>query len=301
MTPQEAGFLLLASSLGDPGRRPLTLAQLRTLGGRAAALRARGMEDRSLCLQDLTQLGYGPQEAGRILALLDQGGLLRSYLRRAQSLGIRCLTRISPGYPSRLTRALGREAPPVVWLLGDCSLLQTPCMAVVGSRELRPENRAFAVEAGAQIARQGFTLVSGGARGADSAAQEACRRAGGCAVIVLADSLAARAKAPLPPGLLYCSLDSFDLPFSPHRALGRNPIIHILAEKTLVAQTALGSEGTWSGTAGNLKHGWSPVFLYDDGSAGARALLERGAAPVTAKQLADLRSLTPAQCAFFAP
>lgn len=300
MTPQETGFLLLASSLGDPGRRPLTLAQLRTLGSRAAALRARDM-NRPLCLQDLTQLGYGPQEAGRILALLEQDESLRAYLRRAWSLGIRCLTRISPGYPGRLTRALGREAPPVVWLLGDCSLLQAPCIAVVGSRELRPENRAFAAEAGAQIARQGFTLVSGGARGADTAAQEACRRAGGSAVVILADSLAVRAKTPPAPGLLYCSLDSYDLPFSSQRALGRNPAIHILAEKTLVAQTALRTGGTWAGTADNLKHGWSPVFLNDDGSAGARALLERGAAPVTRKQLADLRSLTPAQCAFFAP
>lgn len=300
MTPREAGFLLLASSLGDPGRRPLTLAQLRTLGRRALTLRDQ-RRDRSLCGQDLAQLGYGPQEAGRILALLDQTAQLSAYLDRARSLGIRCLTRISPGYPSRLLRALGREAPPVLWLLGDAALLQSSCVALVGSRELRPENQAFAMEVGAQIARQGFTLVSGGARGADTAAQEACRREGGAAVVILADSLAARAKAPLAPGLLYCSLDSFDLPFSPHRALGRNPIIHILAEKTLVAQTALQTGGTWAGTADNLKHGWSPVFLNDDGSAGARALLERGAVPVTRKQLTDLRSLTPAQCAFFAP
>lgn len=300
MTPREAGFLLLASSLGDPGRRPLTLAQLRTLGSRASALRARNM-DRPLCLQDLTRLGYGPQEADRILGLLEQTARLRAYLNRAGSLGIQCLTRISPGYPGRLTSALGREAPPVLWLLGDCSALRNPCVAVVGSRELRPENRAFATEAGAQIARQGFTLVSGGARGADTAAQEACRRAGGSAVVVVADSLASRAKAPPAPGLLYCSLDSYDLPFSPRRALGRNPILHILAEKTLVAQTALRTGGTWAGTADNLKHGWSPVFLNDDGSAGARALLERGATPVTRKQLTDLRSLRPAQRTFFAP
>ena len=39
MTPREEGFLLLASQLGDPGRKPLTLPQLRNL-----SLRMRGMK-----------------------------------------------------------------------------------------------------------------------------------------------------------------------------------------------------------------------------------------------------------------
>ena len=172
---------------------------------------------------------------------------------------------------------------------------QTPCLSLVGSRELKGEARAFARRAGEEMARQGYTLVSGGARGTDREGQEACLAAGGRVIAVLA----APQGAPPVPNLLLCWEDSFDLPFSPARALSRNRIIHILGEKTLVAQTSPGFGGTWNGTEENLRRGWSPVFFFDDGSPGAQALIERGATAVGMSQLKHLSALFPAQTTFF--
>ena len=96
--------------------------------------------------------------------------------------------------------------------------------------------------------------------------------------------------------MLFLSEGGWTLPFSATRALSRNRLIHAMGEKTLVAQTGFGSGGTWSGTLDNLRHGWSTVFVHDDGSMGAAALIARGAEPVAA--LTSLRALEPAQARF---
>ena len=138
-------------------------------------------------------------------------------------------------------------------------------------------------------AREGFTLVSGGANGADTAAQEACLAAGGKVICFVPDELSRYA-----PGenLLYCSADGYDLSFSSSRALRRNYFIHALGEKVFVAQCPNTSGGTWSGTSDNLKHRWSEVYVLCDGSDGAEALMALGAVGVDENlpPLADLLS-----------
>ena len=62
------------------------------------------------------------------------------------------------------------------------------------------------------------------------------------------------------------------------------------------AQTGFGKGGTWSGSLDNLQHEYSPLFVFDDKSEGARALCARGATPVQA--LTSLQALTPAQLSF---
>ena len=279
MNPREAGFLLLGSCLGDPARHPLTPAQLQRLAAniRRQPMPAPGGEE--LTRSHLRALGCTEPEAAQILALLKEEDRLAPYLR----------------YPPRLITAMGDRAPAVLWFSGNLSLLQTPCLSLVGSRELRDANRAFARAAGAEMATQGYTLVSGGARGADQQAQEACLAAGGQVIAILA----APCPPPTDPNVLLCWEDSFDLPFSPARALSRNRIIHALGEKTLVAQVTLGSGGTWRGSEENLRRGWSPVFLFDDRSPGALALMERGATGIGMAQLADFPALLPAQTTLF--
>ena len=82
MNPRERGFLLLTSHLGDPERKVLTVAQLRSL-----ALRMRDMEQpaesRDLKKTDLTRLGFDDEFAERIVSLLEQEDLLDGHLSRA--------------------------------------------------------------------------------------------------------------------------------------------------------------------------------------------------------------------------
>ena len=289
MTEKELGFLLLTSRFGNPERKVLTTAQLRILSQRMHTLSAPS-EDRDLEESDLVALGYGRDMAQRILSLLEEGELLAHYLRRGERLGCVPISRVSPMYPATLKIKLGVEAPGCFWAKGDLSLLDTPMVALVGSRDINPENQGFAEEVGRQAALQGYTLVSGNARGADRIAQKACLKAGGRVISIVADSLAEKT---LQNRVLYLSEDDFDEEFSAQRALSRNRLIHCLGEKVFVAQSNLEKGGTWDGTVKNLRYGWSSVFCCYDGSDAMIALSQMGATLIRREELADISGLMP--------
>ena len=287
MNPRERGFALLSSHLGDPSRRPLTAPQLRVLARRVEDME-RMEPDRDLTVRDLTALGYGMEMAERIVGLLAEEDVLDHYLSRGRRAGCTPITRVSPEYPLLMRKNLGLDSPGILWARGDLQLLNTPAAALVGSRDLEPENRRFARELGRQAALQGLTLVSGNARGADRAAQTAALEAGGAVISIVADELA---KQPLEEKILYLSEDGFAESFSAARALSRNRCIHAMVWRTFVAQTASGMGGTWDGAVKNLRAGWSSVYCFDDGSEGIRRLCDMGAVPVRMADLADLSAL----------
>ena len=284
MNPREQGFLLLSSHLGNPERKVLTDAQLRTLADRVVQAK-RLQEDRDLTVRDLIALGYGREIAQRILSLLEETELLEYYIRRGEKFGCTPVTRVSPDYPLILRQRLGLDSPGCLWAKGDLSILNTPAIALVGSRNLKEPNRKFAVELGRQAARQGLTLVSGNARGADRAAQNACLEAGGRVISIVADELA---KQPLQENVLYLSEEDFDAPFSSQRALSRNRCIHALGRMVFVAQSDLGKGGTWDGTVKNLRFGWSPVACFRDGSEASIQLEQMGVYLVGQEDLAEM-------------
>ena len=287
MTPREAGFLLLTSQLGNPERKVLTAAQLRELTRRMAAI-PRLTEDRDLELRDLMILGYNREMAMRILGLLEERELLEYYVNRGKKTGCIPITRVSSGYPAALRIRLGGEAPGVLWARGDLSVLDTPGIALVGSRDLNPENRRFAEEAGRQAANQELTLISGNARGADVTAQNACLRAGGKVISIVADSLVSHS---IRDNVLYLSEDGFDEEFSAQRALSRNRCIHAMGALVLVAQANLQKGGTWDGTSRNLRFGWSRVCCFNDGSDAAQVLEQMGAELIAMEELSDFGAL----------
>lgn len=295
MTSKERGFLLLTSQLGDRDCRPLSAAQLRSLSDRVRIME-RPTEDRELEFSDLIALGYRVEMAKRILELLDREEQLDHYLNRGRKLGCMPLTRVSPGYPTCVRKRIGLEAPGCLWAKGDLSLLEAPKVSLVGSRDILERNRKFAEEVGIQAARQGFVLVSGNARGADKTAQEACLRAGGRVISVVADGLA---KQLVRERMLYLSEDCFDGEFSAQRALSRNRVIHVLGRCVFVAQSSFQTGGTWDGTVKNLRFGWSPVRCFDDGSPAMELLVQMGAELVRLEELADLAALTKGERTLF--
>lgn len=284
MIPAERGFLLLTSHLADPERKPLTVAQFRELTARARQMGVPAV-DRDLCEEDLVAMGCGREFARRVLLLLSHEEQLQWYLEKGRSCGCVLVTRLDPVYPGRVRRMLALEAPAVLWAKGELSLLGRPKLSLVGSRDLHPENRRFAEAAGVEAAKRGFCLVSGNARGADSAAQESCLRSGGNVISVVADALS---KLPEREGVLYLAEEGYDLPFAPRRAISRNRVIHTLSTKTLIAQCALGKGGTWDGTVKNLKYGWSDVYCFRDGSPACRELSQRGAIPISPGELPNI-------------
>lgn len=188
MTGAERGYLLLCCHLGSPERRPLSPAQFRKLARRIRDAE-KAPDDRELEIGDLTALGYGPADAAHILELLSEEALLERYLRKAAKSGCVPLTRLTPGYPRRILKALGDDAPGCIWARGDLSILESCGIALVGSRELHPKNEQFARQVGREAAGQGLVLISGNARGADRTAQNACLAVGGQVISIVADAL----------------------------------------------------------------------------------------------------------------
>ena len=295
MTGAEMGFLLLSSQLGNPDRKVLTTAQLRVLGQRVRQLQVDD-PNRDLTQRDLQALGYGEDMARRILALLDETELLEHYCMRSIKAYCTYLSRICAAYPEALRQKLGDDSPGVLWAKGDLSLLTRPKVALVGSRELLPENREFAKEVGRQAALQGYVLVSGNARGADKAAQDACLAAGGQVISVVADKLESHS---IRPNVLYLSEDGFDCDFSAQRAISRNRVIHALGGKTFVAQCGYQAGGTWDGSVKNLRFGWSTVYCFEDGSPAQSLLQEMGANAVTMEELSNISDLNNRNISLF--
>lgn len=295
MNPREKGFLLLTSHLGNPDRRVLTPAQLRTLADRVRMM-PKPESDRDLEETDLVSLGYGREMAERIIGLLAEEDLLHRYCARARQSACQPVTRVSDQYPKLLRKRLMPDQPGCLWAKGDMSLLETACISLVGSRDLNPENQAFAEAVGYMAARKGFTLVSGNARGADRTAQESCLRAGGKVISIVADELE---KHPLRQRMLYLSEDGFDEPFSSQRALSRNRCIHALGQVTFVAQVRMQKGGTWDGTAKNLRHGWSPVICFRDGSEASQELEQMGAYLMDISELEDFSADLHGENTFF--
>ena len=295
--------MLLLFGLFD-GEKPMGIRTYRSLRKMLEVL-GPGDPEGDVTREALIRLGQTPAEAASIAEKLRQEYRLDRHLDTLSRLGISVATRISPEYPARLREALGDRTPMLLYWAGNPALFQTECVSLVGSRKLREPGRRFAAAAGRAAAEQGLTYVSGGAAGADTAGFEAAMAAKGTAVLFLADSLQRRMETlrqELETGrVLLVSRESYDLPFSVSRAYDRNDLIHAMGRKVLVAQSDYGAGGTWQGVMENLKHGWSPVFVWDGTpeEPGTRGLLERGCAPVSMEDLRDLRALKTRQTSLF--
>jgi DNA processing protein len=98
--------------------------------------------------------------------------------------GGRLLIRTDEAYPRQL-RSLP-DAPPLLAVRGDPALLQGPAVAVIGARNASANGCGFARTLGRELAASGLVVVSGLARGIDTAAHEGALAAGGATVAVIA-------------------------------------------------------------------------------------------------------------------
>ncbi|MHB1218431.1 MAG: DNA-processing protein DprA [Alphaproteobacteria bacterium] len=105
-------------------------------------------------------------------------------LREAETveqLGARLLVLGDNEYPASL--ATIADPPPALSVLGDVALLSRPSVAVVGARNASAAGRRFARTLAEEIGRTGFVVVSGLARGIDTAAHEGALASGTIAVV----------------------------------------------------------------------------------------------------------------------
>ena len=92
------------------------------------------------------------------------------------------LTPLDGTYPERLREIY--DPPVVLWLRGDASLLARPGIAVVGTRHPTPYGVGMAQMLARDLAAHGLVILSGMARGVDTAAHRGALEANGKTVAV---------------------------------------------------------------------------------------------------------------------
>jgi predicted Rossmann fold nucleotide-binding protein DprA/Smf involved in DNA uptake len=222
---------------------------------------------------------------GRIRHLLDRAGALGLAAEKWARAGLWVLTRADPVYPARLKKRLGTDSPPVLFGCGRRDLLNLGGIAIVGSRHPSEQDLAFTSRLGGEVARQGLSVVSGGARGVDEAAMLGALERQGTAVGVLSDSLlrvatsAKYRRALMARDLVLVSPFNPDAGFDVGNAMARNKYIYCLADAAIVIAASKERGGTWYGAVENLKKGWVPLWVksHQDPASGNSALVKRGA------------------------
>ncbi len=135
--------------------------------------------------------GIGP---GRARAFVESFAASRpaaiAEIARATQMGVQIVAKGGAGYPDLLSPL--PDAPAILYIRGEIrsAELDRYCVAMVGSRACTSygleQSRRFA----GFLGRAGMTIVSGGARGIDSAAHRAALDAGGRTIAVLGCGLA---------------------------------------------------------------------------------------------------------------
>ena len=115
--------------------------------------------------------------------------LAHRYLPRVAALrvaaergGIGVLPWNDPAFPQALLTL--PDCPPALWFRGQVGVLTAPAVAVVGSRAATPVGQQIAWQLGADLAAGGVTVVSGLARGVDSAAHRGALTQGVTAAVL---------------------------------------------------------------------------------------------------------------------
>lgn len=140
---------------------------------------AAGSVPGDVLLAALEFAGAAPAEA--LAASLRTAGALA--LERAARTAIVAIPWGDPRYPPLL--AAIHDPPAMLWVRGREAALRQPAAALVGSRGPSPYGLDAATTLAGDLAAAGVTVVSGLARGIDSAAHRAALQAGGVTVAVL--------------------------------------------------------------------------------------------------------------------
>lgn len=213
---------------------------------------------------------------------------------------------LTPGdgrYPAALAKI--DSAPPLLYCRGTLTDADRQAVAIVGSRNCTAYGRKAAERIAGGLARAGYTIVSGLARGIDGAAHQGALGAGGRTIAVMAGGLS-RIYPPEHVALSVgvenagCLISETPMTFQPLPAMfpARNRIISGLSRAVVIIEA-----GDKSGsliTAGHAAEQGREVFVVpgnvdNPASAGSLRLIRKGARLVRDADdvLEDLAGIAP--------
>ena len=210
-----------------PGIGPVAFRQLLLRFGSAEAALA--------AIPDLARRG-----GGKVPVVVARDKAERE-IAAAERLGAHYLSIGQGLYPKALAEL--EDAPPLLTAKGDLSLFDRPMVAIVGARNASAAACRFARGLAHDLGREGVTVVSGLARGIDSAAHDGSLESGTVAVIAGGIDIyyppenEARQKEIAERGLLLAEMPPGTEPRARHFPY-RNRIIAGLAAGTVVVEAA---------------------------------------------------------------
>lgn len=163
-----------------PGLGPkLTAAVMTHFGSAAAVRRASAREFETIPL-------IGAKLAAKFADAV-QNVNVNAEWELVQKHGVRVIRLGDDEYPVPLTQI--PDAPPLLYFRGELTSADANAIGIVGSRSCTPYGKRIAATIAGGLARAGWTVVSGLARGIDGAAHRGALDAGGRTVAVLAGGL----------------------------------------------------------------------------------------------------------------
>ncbi len=227
---------------------------------------------------------------------------LDAELRAIEQTGAWVLTLDDATYPPLLRQI--PDPPPVLYVKGTLTEADNQAIAIVGTRRATVYGKTMTEELVDPLARRGFTVVSGLARGIDSTAHQTALNAGGRTIAVMANGIdrvyppenRQLAEAIIAQGALLSELPLGEPPESKHFA-PRNRIVSGLSLGTVVVEAAERSGALM--TANQALEQGRDVFAVpgnalSPASKGANALIQTGAKMVTSAQdILDELNLIP--------
>jgi DNA processing protein len=204
---------------------------------------------------------------------------------RMMKAGAQLISIQDPRYPKQLREIY--DPPLVLFSLGRTELLQTPGIAVVGTRRPSPYGLAATERLSSDLAKAGLTIVSGMARGIDTAAHKAALAVAGntvavfgCGVDVLYPSENRRLYADIARDGLLLSEFPMGAPAYPQNFPIRNRIVSGLSNGVLIVEGAQHSGSAITAKVGmdqgrevfavpgniTSKMSWGPNLLIKQGA-----------------------------------
>ncbi|MFM9995381.1 MAG: DNA-processing protein DprA [Phycisphaerales bacterium] len=163
-----------------PGLGPILIGRLLAQFGSPDRVLAASAKQ----LEQVRGIGAGIS-AKAVQGIKESAGLVDDELALAAKLGVRFVPRGDPAYPPLL--ATITDAPPLLYVRGSLRPAEADRypVAIVGSRRCSAYGVEQAERFAGVLAGAGLTIVSGGARGIDSAAHRGAMRVNGRTIAVL--------------------------------------------------------------------------------------------------------------------
>lgn len=289
LTEDTKAIILLCGVFGkDRSEKPLSLTEYSSLVRWLIKMK---MRPRDLLQKESmveSSIGSGIDKK-RLEALLSRGVQLGFAVESWQRNGIWIISRSDADYPARYKKHLNKDtAPPLLFGVGNRSLLSGGGLGIVGSRNVDKAGETFARQVAELCAYNRMPVVSGGARGVDQISMNAALEAGGVTIGILGENLL---KKSLERSARHAIADGRLLLLSPYHpnarftvgtAMGKNKLIYAMSDYGLVVSAEHNKGGTWTGAEEELKReNPIPVFvrIENDIPQGNSKLLDLGAIP----------------------